>query len=338
MNRSQLILLFLGCVCASQLAAAGLSGSVSFGASNQADFSVRKDAIPYPTGPLTVDQIVEQVYQSSHGGLIDNAVSRKNKRDVSILVNRAPLDKRGPGRKPGVNTFETYMNNNPQDPEIESLQMAIMKSGKVKGTGVLFTGYRDKSKSASIALWLPALRKIRRLNEPSHEDYWVGSNFTYGELVLRKPEDEVHELLGEGILEDCLITMELDKSEMSRHTKNLPEPQCGHKGKPVYRIKSTTKFPDWWYDYHISEIDKRSFSMYRTVYYKDDKKIKTITIDWQPLGLPDPRINYPRYIYALTHDTGVDSLVYVPRSTIELNADIPDSFWSEENLKKQGRL
>ena len=322
-----------------QLPAAGMSASagMSTNGTSATKVELRQDALPYPTGPLTVDEIVYQVYESAYGSLIDNAVSRRNKRDIALLVNRAPLDKRGPGRKPGVNTFETFINNNPADPEIESFQMAIMKSGKVRGTGVLFTSYTDKQRSASIALWLPALRKIRRLNEPSHEDYWVGSNFTYGELGLRKPEHENHELLGEAEFQDCLITMQLDKSEMTRHTKNLPEPQCEHKGKPVYRIKSSTKFKDWWYDYRISEVDKRTFSTYRTVYYKNEKLIKTITIDWQSLDHPDPRIDYPRYIYAITHATGVDSLVYVPRSTVALNVDIPDSFWSEETLKKQGK-
>jgi hypothetical protein len=292
---------------------------------------------PYPVGPLNGEQIAEHVYYVVHGGLINNAVSRRHNKDVALLVNRAPLDKRGPGRKPSVNTFETFVNNNVADPEIDSQQMAIMMSGKVKGTGVLFTGYTDKTRSGTIALWLPALRKIRRLNEPSHEDYWVGSNFTYGELVLRRPEHEAHELLGEAVFEDCLLTMELERAEMTRRTRDLPNSQCDHRGKPVFRLKSTTRFKNWWYDYRISDIDKRTFSMYRTVYFKDGKKIKTIAIDWQSLNMPDPRINYPRYIYALSHDTGTDSLVYVPRSTIQLNTNLPDSFWSEETLKKQGK-
>lgn len=293
--------------------------------------------LPIPVGPLTGTQIAEHAHYVGNGGLIDNAVSRRHKRDIALLVNRAPLDKRGPGRKPSVNTFETFVNNNAEDPEIDGQRMAIMMSGKVKGTGVLFTSYTDKNRSGSIALWLPALRKIRRLNEPSHEDNWVGSNFTYGELALRRPEHEQHELLGEAIFNDCLLTMELDRAEMTRLTRNLPRSQCEHRGKPVFRLKSTTRFSDWWYDYRISDIDKQTFSTYRTVYYKDDKKIKTVTIDWQSLNMPDPRINYPRYIYAITHETGVDSLVYVPRSTIELNTDLPDSFWSEDTLKKQGR-
>ncbi|TNF95903.1 MAG: outer membrane lipoprotein-sorting protein [Gammaproteobacteria bacterium] len=296
--------------------------------------------LPIPEGPLTGDQIAEMVYEITHGELVKNAVSKRHKKEIAMVVNRAPSEKRKPGRKPVINTFETYINSSPEDPAIDTMQMALIKSGKVKGTGILYYGYTDKSKSGTLTFWLPALRKIRRMNEPAHEDNWIGTNLTYGELVLRRPEHEIHELLGEATFEDCLIAMKLEKWEINRYTKSLPGPQCGHKGKTVYRLKSTTKFKKWWYDYRISEIDKETFSVYRTVYFKKGKKIKTVVIDWQSLDQPDPRIKYPRYIYALTEtqdQNGMDSMVYVPRSTISLNVDIPDSFWSEKTLKKQGR-
>jgi hypothetical protein len=296
--------------------------------------------LPVPDGPLTGMQIAEMVYEISHGALVKNAVSKRNKNEIALVVNRAPLEKRKPGRRPVMNTFETYINSSPEDPLLDTMQMALIKSGKVKGTGILYISYKDKSKSGSLTFWLPALRKIRRMNEPAHEDNWIGSNLTYGELVLRRPEHEVHELLGEATFEDCLLAMKLEEWEINRYTKSLPGPQCGHKGKTVYRLKSTTKFKNWWYDHRISEIDKETFSVYRTVYFKDGQQIKTVVIDWQSLDQPDPRIKYPRYIYALTESSdqnGMDSMVYVPRSTISLNIDIPDSFWSEKTLKTQGR-
>jgi len=217
------------------------------------------------------------------------------------------------------------------------MQMAIITSGKVKGTGILYVSFTDESKGGVISIWLPALRKIRRMNEPAHDDQWVGTNLTYGELLLRRPEHEVHELIDEKILGDCLLAMKLEPWEVNRYTKNLPGPQCVHKDKPVYVVKSTTKFKNWWYDYHISDIDKNTFALYRTVYFKDGEQIKTVVVDWQPLNQPDPRIIYPRYIYAITHTDGSDSMVFVPVSTITLNPDIPDEFWSEETLKTNDR-
>jgi len=291
------------------------------------------ETLPYPEGPLDVEQIVQQVFSAAHGGLVRNAMSRRNKRHVALVVNRAPLKMRKPGRRPTVQTFDTYVNNQPQDPAIDAYQMAILTSGKVRGTGVLFTSYADTQKKSSIALWLPALRKVRFINEPAHDDVWFGTNLTYGELVLRRPEDEIHELVGETEFPDCLPVMQLESWEKARYTGRLPGPQCGHQGKPVYLIKSTTRFQNWWYDYHISEIDKSSFSVYRTVYFKGDEKIKTVVVDWQPLDQPDPRITYPRYIYALTHTDGKDSMVYVPRETIAMNQEIRDDFWSVKTME-----
>ncbi|MCU7854466.1 MAG: hypothetical protein KZQ79_02030, partial [Candidatus Thiodiazotropha sp. (ex Lucinoma borealis)] len=147
---------------------------------------------------LSAEEIASQVYTAAHGGLVRNALSKRQGREVAVVVNRAPQSMRTQNRVPGVQTFDTYVNNSPQDPAIETLQMAILTSGKTKGTGVLFTRFTEIGKGAMISMWLPALRKIRRINEPSHEDVWFGTNLTYGELVLRGPEDEVHELLGEG--------------------------------------------------------------------------------------------------------------------------------------------
>ena len=282
-------------------------------------------------------QIAKQVYAVSHGELLKNAASRKQGREVAMVVNRVPLEKRTAGRRPIVNTFETYGNSQPKNPQLKSMQMAIVMSGKAKGTGILFVSYTDPDKPSILSVWLPALRKIRRINEPAHEDTWLGTNLTYGELVLRQPEDEDHELLKEDVFQDCLPVMELSPKELNSYTRKLPKSQCGHKGKAVYVVKSTTHFKNWWYDYHISEIDKRSFAIYRTVYYKNNKKIKTIVIDWQSLGFDDPRIIYPRYIYAINHENGSDSMVYVPRNTIVLNQDLPDEFWSEKTLKKYGK-
>ncbi|MEN8168252.1 MAG: outer membrane lipoprotein-sorting protein, partial [Pseudomonadota bacterium] len=201
---------------------------------------------PYPEGPLNAEQIAEQVHLVVQGGLVRNALSKRNQDEVALIINRAPLERRTSGRKPSVSSFETYVNNSPANQAIASIRMAILTSGKSRGTGILLTDYLDPDRSSNMLMWLPSLRKIRRIIEPDPRDFWFGTTLTYGELVLRKPEDETHQLLGEGLFEDCLEVMEFETAEMSRHTKGLPAPQCSHRGKPVYRLKSSTKLKDWW--------------------------------------------------------------------------------------------
>lgn len=286
------------------------------------------------------NELARKVYAASHNEGLRNAISRGTGQAVAMVINRVPLAMRE-GRKPHIQTFDTYINNRPSDPQLDTLQMAILTSGKARGTGILVTRYADAKRGATLSMWLPALRKVRQINEPSHEDVWFGTNLTYGELVLRKPDDETHEYLGEAVLEGCLGVMQFQPWEKNRYTQELPAAQCGHQGRAVLLLKSTTKFVNWWYDYHITEVDKDTFVPYHTVYFKNGKKIKTVDVDWQSLEQPDPGLAYPRYIYALSHDDGRDSMVYVPRETIDLNTDIPDEYWSVETirdyLKKQGK-
>ena len=67
----------------------------------------------------------------------------------------------------------------------------------------------DDRKSQSYSIWLPSLRKIRRHAEPAQNDAWGGSPFTYGDIYLRKPKHETHELIGEERFPKCLRTLRL---------------------------------------------------------------------------------------------------------------------------------
>lgn len=283
---------------------------------------------PYPEKPLTADQIAHQVYLGLHGMHQKNAAVRKTKGQAAIVLNRVP------GKSVSVNTLEAFINNDFDDGITESKQLAIFKSGKLKGTGILMTNYIDSAKQPSISLWLPTMRKVRRMVAPNHADKWMGTNMTYGDVYLRKPEHETHELLGITTFNDCLSGMQLKQSEKTKRTKNLPETSCAPKGKKVYQLKSTTRFKDWWYDYHITEIDTQTFAPYRSVYFKNDKRIKSIHLDWKSLNKPDPRMLVPNYIYAKSMDNGQESMLVIPFDTIELNTDLPTSFWSERTLRK----
>lgn len=283
---------------------------------------------PYPEKPLTADQIAHQVYLGLHGMHQKNAAVQKTKGQVAIVLNRTP------GKRVSINTLEAFINNDFGDGITESKQLAIFKSGKLKGTGILMTNYIDSARQPSISLWLPTMRKVRRMVAPNHADKWMGTNMTYGDVYLRKPEHETHELLGTTTFGDCLGSMQLEQSEKTKRTKNLPESSCAPKGKEVYQLKSSTKFKGWWYDYHITDIDAQTFAPYRSIYFKDGKQIKSIEADWKSLNKPDPRMLVPSYIYAKSFGDGQESMLVIPFDTIELNTDLPDNFWSERTLRK----
>ena len=288
--------------------------------------------LPYPTGTLSLsaDEVANQVYFVNHFYALKNySIQKKGKRKITVIINKAQ------GKKPTTNTVERHLNNNYNDGIVKAKDLAIFRSGKLRGTGMLITDYVDDNKSQSYAIWLPALRKIRRFAEPAHDDAWGGSDFTFGDVSLRKPHHETHELMGmQEAFKDCLGAMNL---KHNKYMKKLPSSSCAHQGKAVYKLKSTTHFKNWWYDYRISYVDTKTFADYRTDYFKNGKHIKVIDRDWKTL--PNYKGNDPRHVswgywYGKNLLTGHETWAVIPETVVAYNRDKKSSFWSEKTLRK----
>lgn len=289
--------------------------------------------LPFPEGTPTAKEIAEQVYFANHFYAFKNfsigASRSRNKK--AVLINRSEA-----GNDSTI-AVERHLNNDYDDGVIRSRDLAIFRSGKLKGTGMLVTDFEDNDKSQSYAVWLPALRKIRRFAEPAHEDAWGGSVFTFGDVTLRKPEHETHELLGKKKLRSCLGAINDLEDSRFRYVKKLPKRSCRHINKEVYGLKSTTKFPEWWYDYRVTMVDTKTFADYRTLYFKNDKLIKIIDRDWgvvQDTETGDPRALFWKYWYGVDLETGQETWAVIPQRIIEFNRDEDNAFWTEKTLRK----
>jgi hypothetical protein len=303
----------------------------------QAFAGVPKD-LPMPSGAPTAKEIADQVYFVNHfyalknfGITNDNKDPKRSRKaipgKITVLVNKSA------GSRPDTITVERYLNNDYSDGTTNAQDIAIFRSGKLKGTGMLITDFTDDNKSQAYSIWLPALRKIRRFAEPAHDDAWGGTDFTFGDVTLRKPEHETHELMGTETFNDCLGA--IPKSEAkNKYLPNPPDAACGPKGKEVYKLKSTTKKENWWYDYRISYVDTKTFADYRTDYFKDGKQVKVIDRNWVSLDQDDPRAQTWNYWYGKTLDTGHETWAVIPREIVQFNQDWDPSFWSESTLRK----
>jgi hypothetical protein len=307
----------------------GITAALSVALSFAAQAGVPKD-LPYPSGALTADQIMDQVYFVNHFYAFKNYAITDKDDEITVLVIKSE------GRTPTTNTLERYLNNDYSDGAIKAQDLAIFRSGKLKGTGMLITDYEDDAKSQSYMIWLPALRKIRRFAEPAHDDAWGGSDFTFGDVALRKPFHETHELLGKETFNDCLGYIEIADDEQTRFTTGLPKAgSCDHKGKEVYKVKSTTKFENWWYDDRVSYIDAKTFADYRTEYFKGGDMVKVIDRDWVSLGKSDdPRALGWGYWYGKTLATGNQTWAVIPPKVNQVDASYDSDWWSEATLRK----
>lgn len=291
--------------------------------------NVPKD-LPYPSGTPSAYEIAEQVYFVNHFYATKNYAIGKKGRTLTVLINKAA------GGSPTTVTLERYLNNGYNDGVYNSKDLAIFRSGKLRGTGMLITDFAEEGKSQLYAIWLPALRKIRRFAEPAHDDAWGGSDFTFGDVTLRKPDHENHELLGTERFNDCLGVMELERRQRNRYMRNLPGPACEHKGSQVYKLKSSTKRSNWWYDYRISYIDTKTFADYRTDYFKSGKQIKVIDRHWVDIdNISDPRGLSWGYWYGRDLGTGHETWAVIPQSVVKANdRKLKEDLWSEKTLRR----
>ena len=126
-------------------------------------------SLAYPSGELTdANAIIDQVYYVNHFyGFKNYAITRKGRKDITVLLSKSA------GSAPTTNTLERYLNNDYNDGVTNAQDLAIFRSGKLKGTGMLITDYVEEGKSQSYMIWLPALRKIRRFAQPGHDESWA---------------------------------------------------------------------------------------------------------------------------------------------------------------------
>lgn len=69
------------------------------------------------------------------------------------------------------------------------------KPADVKGVGFLTYNFDNPSKDDDRWLFLPALKKVRRISGSSKNDYFMGSDFTYDDMGGRSVDEDTHRLV-----------------------------------------------------------------------------------------------------------------------------------------------
>jgi predicted RND superfamily exporter protein len=130
-------------------------------------------------------------------------VQRVNARDEGESVSRKLImemtDRRGKTRTRETRYFRKYYG------EERRTVILYLSPPSVKGTGFLTYDYPEPGREDDQWLYLPALRKVRRISATARGDYFLGTDFTYndvkqeGKLSL---EDFVWKSLGEETVDD----------------------------------------------------------------------------------------------------------------------------------------
>ncbi len=94
--------------------------------------------------------------------------------------------------------------------------MFFQYPGDVKGTGFLTWDYNEIGKDDDKWLYLPAMKKTRRISGSSaKKDYFMGTDFTYDDMGSRNVDEDTHTLLREESLDGhpCWVVESVSKDK-----------------------------------------------------------------------------------------------------------------------------
>ncbi len=120
------------------------------------------------------------------------ADSRPEPKTTQSELTMTIINKKGKQRVRKLKAYTMEVGND------EKTLMFFEYPGDVKGTGFLTWNYDQIGKDDDKWLYLPAMKKTRRISgASSKKDYFMGTDFTYDDMGDRNVDEDVHKLLGE---------------------------------------------------------------------------------------------------------------------------------------------
>ncbi len=179
---------------------------------------------------MTAREIIEKVYNRPEGD------------DMTSNLTMTLINKSGKERIRKIKQFTKDMG------EMEKSIMFFQSPADVKNTSFMNWSYDDESKNDDQWIYLPALKKTKRISSDSKSDYFMGSDFTYDDLGDRKLDDDTHKLIGEEIID----------------------------GVDYYIVESISKDEDYIYSKTITWIRKDKFIGLKKEFYDEDEDLLKI--------------------------------------------------------------
>ena len=178
--------------------------------------------------------------------IVENVYNRAVGEDMTADLTMTLINSSGKERVRKIKQFSRDFG------EIEKKIMFFVKPADVKNTSFMTWGYDEEGKNDDQWIYLPALKKTKRISSDSKSDYFMGSDFTYDDLGDRHPTQDTHTILREEELN----------------------------GEACYVVESTPKDEDYMYSKTITWIIKDKWiGLKKDFYDEDEDLLKTLTVE-----------------------------------------------------------
>lgn len=183
----------------------------------------------------------------------------------------------------------------------------FLSPGDVRNTTTLII---EKAAQDDVWVYLPTLKKARRLASSNNNRSFVGTDLTYGDLIGHKPQDWTHRLLREETLDGVQTWV----------VESLPKDA---------EIASNSG-----YSKRVSWVDRDSFVALKSELY-DSGQVLQKTVVSSDLKVVDPerRKFQPMLVQVSNHQTGHSTTVRM--DSFEANVAVSDSYFTNGYLERQ---
>ena len=186
--------------------------------------------------------------------------------------------------------------------DVEKSIMFFISPADVKNTSFMNWSYDDENKDDDQWIYLPAIKKVKRISSDSKSDYFMGSDFTYDDLGDRKLDADVHKLL---------------------RTEKVNGVDC-------YVVESVSKDEDYMYSKTITWIRKDNFVGVKKEFYDEDGELlKILTIK---------KVEKISGFWIITHsemnNIQKNHKTIIQLSNIKINTGVPASKFTERMMMR----
>lgn len=149
--------------------------------------------------------------------IVENVYNRKTGKDQQADLTMSLINSRGDERVRTIRQFTKDFG------AMEKKIMFFKTPADVRNTSFMNWSYDDENKADDQWIYLPALKKIKRISSDSKSDYFMGSDFTYDDLGDRHPSQDTHKLIGEEMIngENCYVVESIPKDEDYMYSKTV---------------------------------------------------------------------------------------------------------------------
>ena len=168
--------------------------------------------------------------------IMQKVKDRPDGKNRKITMQMELINKRGKKRNRSVVSYSMDIGKDKKS------IMFFLSPADVKGTGFLTWDYDNPDKDDDRWLYLPAMKKTRRISGTSaKKDYFMGTDFTYDDMGSRNVDEDTHKLLREENLDgyDCWVIESKPKDPKDMYSKKTTwiRKYCLYAHEVVYHDK-----------------------------------------------------------------------------------------------------